>query len=461
MNQHDREALVSAAVEAHDPATQGTLRLSWRGGSHLFPVVDLPLNALVLNPRSHRIRAQLESHDNGELVRRDPWSADAQSVIAEILRELGDNFDELKTNLDEEGQQETGVVSRFGLLVNANRRAVALRDLGSDYLRVAVLPADASDVEIDGLELSLQMQKDFKEPYTFTNRLLFVDELITHQNRSVNNVARALNIAASTDARALAKGRAKVEQDTRVLNMIRVVQRRSGGKLPLTSFDEQEIALEELDGRVQELRVQNPIAASELLEVRLLGLLSDVPYRDLRHLDNDSLDAHVLPLLVDDELLGEIVEHLQPESGSSEGDDDVTGLDLLEDEPSIADLGASSAKVRALNDLVAASYGSEALLVPGPEGQRRVDRESVVTAINTSLRAAAQEIRESGRQEDQLQVPLNRLAEAERKIQVAGDAYTEVAERAEFDRAAFASSLNRVLHRLRAVAEAAGEDLQY
>jgi hypothetical protein len=459
MNQQKREEMVATALQAHDPAKQGNRQLAWREGSERFPVVDLPLDAVLLNPRSHRIRAQLESTPDAEIVSRDPWSEQAQAVIAGILRGLGENFEDLKTNLEAEGQQEEGVITRFGLLVNANRRAVALRDLGRRYVRVAVLPSDASDEEIAGLELRLQMQKDFRENYTFTNRLLFVDELITGQNRSVEDVARALNVAASRDARELAKGRAKVEQDTRVLSMIRQVQARSEGRLPLTSFDDQEIALEELDGRLQDLASKDPERALGLHEVRLLGLLSDVPYRDLRHLDGDSLDGHVLPLLTDDDLLGDIVKYLQPtEDGEEDVEVAVSGLELLDEESATAE-GASAVKVRALNDLLARSHGSEVLLVDGAEGPRRVDRKPVVDAVYKSLRAAAQEIRQNDRKEDRLQAPANRLAEAERKIQVAGDAYAEVSEDQAFDEAGFTTRLNGVLRRLRSLAETAGAEL--
>jgi hypothetical protein len=460
MNQQQREDMVAAALQAHDPVKHGTRQLPWREGSERFPVVEISVDAVLLNPRSHRIRAQLESTPGAEAVERDPWSDEAQALIATILRGLGESFEELKTNLEEEGQLEEGVITRFGLLVNANRRAVALRDLGRGYVQVAVLPSDASEEEIDGLELRLQMQKDFREPYTFTNRLLFVDELITRQNRTVDQVARALNIAASSDARELAKGRSKVEQDTRVLSMIRQVQARSTGRLPLTSFDEQEIALEELDTRLKDLATQDPDGAARLQEVRLLGLLSDVPYRDLRHLDGDSLEAHVLPLLADDDLLGDIVEHLQGvEDGEKADEAPLDGLDVLDDE-SRTTPAPSTVKVRALNDLLASTHGSEVLLVEGSEGPRRVDRKPVVDAVCKSLRAAAQEIRQSDRKEDRLQVPANRLAEAERKVQVAGDAYPEVSGETEFDRDGFSARLNGVLRRLRSLAETADVELE-
>lgn len=457
MNDRERIACVEAAVEAHD-ADHERRNLPWGGTTQLLPVVDLPLEAVLLNPRSHRIQAQLESHPHRELVTGDPWSADAQEVIATILRQLGDNFDDLKRNLEEDGQQDPGVVSRFGLLVNANRRAVALRDLGKTTVRAIVLPPDATDEELDDLELRLQMQRDFKETYTFTNRLLFVDDLITRQSRSINDVARALNLAASSDPGALARGVANVERDTRVLDMLRQVQARSRGMVPLTSFDDQEIALEELDGRLQEMQQQDPVGAGELYEIRLLGLLTDVPYRDLRQLDGEALDNHVLPILEDNDVLADIVAHLTTADDETDPVDDPEGLDLLEDEPFAAAIDRAM-KITALNNLLARSHGREDILVPGTDGVRRVDRGPVVDAVHGSLRAAAQEVRETDRHENQLQAPINRLNEAERKVQVAADSFAAVAGRADFDHAAFTAALDRVQSRLTDAADAAGHTL--
>src|SRR4029077_2948263 len=234
--------------------------IRWRDEFRVFPVVNLDIDAVVLNPNSHRIQAQLESHPDREAVRRDPFSEEAQAIIATIIKTQIEGFEDLRTNLAEDQQLQPGVITRVGLLVNANRRAVALRENAARYIRVAVLP-DATADEVSDLELALQMQRDFREDYSFTNRLLFVDDLITKQGRPVDDVARALNVAASSDERAMVKGRAQVEQDTRVLVLIRDMQRRSDGRIPLTDFDEQEIALEELERPYRDTAQDDPDAA--------------------------------------------------------------------------------------------------------------------------------------------------------------------------------------------------------
>jgi hypothetical protein len=44
-------------------------------------VVKVPLAATVLNPRSHRIRAELESRgDEADVVTSDPYSGEAQDL---------------------------------------------------------------------------------------------------------------------------------------------------------------------------------------------------------------------------------------------------------------------------------------------------------------------------------------------------------------------------------------------
>src|SRR5215218_670050 len=127
------------------------------GNNGPFPVINVPVDVVLFNPRSHRIKAQLESHPKGQLVSDNPYSEEAQAVVQEIL-EATKGFEDLMANLSELGQSAPGVVTRDGLLVNANRRLAALRKLGHNYIRAAVLPSDADEHAIDRLELELQVQ---------------------------------------------------------------------------------------------------------------------------------------------------------------------------------------------------------------------------------------------------------------------------------------------------------------
>lgn len=448
-----RAERVTAALEARDPDVDGSLRLPWHDEVRGFPVVELELDAVVLNPNSHRIQAQLESHPQAELIRSDPFTDEAQELIAEILREQIPGFEDLRDNLAEDTQRQPGVVTPVGLLVNANRRAVALRDNGAHYIRVAVLPPAGGD-EISDLELSLQVQIDFRQDYTFTNRLLFVDELVNLQNRDIDEVARALNVAASTSERELEKGRAKVNQDTRVLALIRELQRRGGGQPNLTTFDKQEIAFEELDMSYQDTFEEDAAGAERLREARLLGILADVPYRDLRRFDGEALGAYLIPWLEDDDLFGMVLPALAPTQVDANGDEP-EGVDILDE---VEETGEGEGgevtdleRITALVDLFAGTDGEAEITLPTEEGERTEERDKACETLKDTLRAAAVEITDDRRHDNRLERPLNRALEAERKLRGSHEAFERVADNDEFNPEPLREALDAVRKRLDAL----------
>lgn len=187
ISEEARKARIEEALRAL-PRDSERIPLPWQDTTKTLPVIRISLDSVLLNPRSHRIRAQLESHPQRQLVLESPFSEESQDVITTVLRET-EGFERLKVNLAEEDQKDAGVVTRAGLLVNGNTRAAALRDIDKKYIRVAVLPGDATQEEIDELELRLQMKQDLKQKYTFTNELLFVEELNTRYNRTHEQIA--------------------------------------------------------------------------------------------------------------------------------------------------------------------------------------------------------------------------------------------------------------------------------
>jgi hypothetical protein len=458
MTDEAREILIEERVAAHEPANQPTLRLPWRGSTNEFPVISLELDAVVLNPYSHRIRAQLESHANAEMVKSEPFSQASQELIAEILPETGENFEDLKLNLEEVGQLQFGVITRGGLLVNANRRAVAMRELGKSHIEVAVLPPDTTTTEVNDLELILQVQKTFWEGYTFTNRLLFVDDLITGLGRPIDEVARALYPASSRDERSRNAAKESVEKDTRVLAMLREIQARSKDNLPLISFDAQEVAFEELETKMHD----SGSTSAALFEVRLLGILSNLPYRDLRQLDGEAIESYVIPALGENPLLADVLAALPLERDASGEGAEPGGLDVLgggEDGKSTAMLDEGAAKIGALSDLLATSFGEEELELPSESGARKEKRDALIENLRGALTDAADDIRADRLHDNRLERPAKWLKEAERKMRSAGEAYEAVRDEGAFDAAAYREALERAEARvsaLRSELDAAG-----
>ena len=437
MSEEARTKRISDAVQAQ-PADGERISLPWQDTPRILPVVKLELEALVLNPNSHRIRAQLESHPQRQLVKDSPYCEEAQEVIAELLSAT-EGFEELKSNLREEGQRDAGVITHKGLLVNANSRLVAMRDLGQNYIRVAVLPQDATEAEITALELRLQMQRELKQEYTFTNELLFVEELISTYNRSPQEVALDLRWAASRAPKDLAKGRAQVEQASRLLSMIRDVQETSGNTIPLADFDQASVALKEIDQVYQELVKKDPERARIVRDTRLVGVLVGLGYRELRCVDEGFLPDYMIPAMEDSDLLRKHVPVLT--SGSAAAGDAVPGLKIL---PAADPASAEEPDPAPLLALLAKSREESSIEMTGEDGPILLTRESVIDSVRTAMESAVEEAKADERAENRLQAPIDFLKESDRKLRKALESYERMRKAEDFDHGRFAYLVRKV-----------------
>ena len=310
-----RKEILTKVVEA-----KITHRIPWQNRHEELPVITVSLNSILLNPFSHRIRSQIESSPQLKLLEEEPFGDPAQDIIAEFLRQTLE-FEDLKDNLGELGQDEAGVITREGVLINANTRAVALRDLGEQYIDVGVLPESAQPAEYFELEARLQMAKSFQQDYTLTNRLLFIQEQ-RQAGVTAEDLVVLMGKAPSRDEKHLKIGKAEIERDLRILARIRDLQQTSGGGIPLTYFDEHESALAEADKAAERHVRDDPGQADRVWCGHLLGTLAGVPYRDLRKWDSDEFaDKYIVPQLA---VVGELdylalTEDLNADSGENLG----------------------------------------------------------------------------------------------------------------------------------------------
>ena len=304
-NEQTRKELVKRLVEEL-PTDHETLRVQWQGALRRFPVIRLSLNSTVLNWRSHRIKSQLESNQAvAEAVTLDPEGDFAQESIAALIRSVT-GFETLKQNLADDGQRDPGIVDSNGRLINANTRAVALQDLGKEYIEVAVLPSTATIGEIYDLELDLQVAEDYRQPYSFTNELLFVDDLITDQNRNEEEVGIRLRWITPTKRSSIKDGIARVQRYVRHLDLLRDIQSMSGGKIPLTQFDDALETLLEFDKSYEALLDSNPMAAQRMKHARTLGLLVELGYERQRSVDADWVESYLADAFAEDDLLAQV-----------------------------------------------------------------------------------------------------------------------------------------------------------
>lgn len=416
-------------------------RLVWRGENILFDVIRLPLDMVVLNANSHRIKSQLESEsaERRKTVHDDPWSAEAQAIIADII-EHTKGFEDVLAEMQDPGQREPGVITRPGVLINANTRVVALRKVNPQgYVNVMVLPENPDPKDLARLELDLQERRDVKQPYTFTNSLLFIEDLKDRFNYSDADAAEALRL--NKDPK---KALVEVQRRTRMLGLIREIQKRSEGAIPLTFFDEGGIALAELDAAYQVRRVSDPAGAEMLKNARILGIITSVEYRHLRPFDTGAkIVDHVLPALTDTDAPEDPVRDgidatlAMPVAGAATP----PGVDDLGDD---ADDAKDGANLGALVDMVAKSFGKDEVSLQTADGQVETSWDAIQKTVAEAIDYASDHARSQADAEKSIEGPASQLREAHRRADSALLGYRKVADDPQFKKAKFDAELERL-----------------
>lgn len=258
-----------------------TMRVPWRGGWDVLTVVSVPVNQLYLNPNTHRIRAQRSSNPaRDDVLGQHPWSDEGQLYLRDLLRskptEPGvddPEYIELVEELKRHGQRDPGIVTRNGVLVDANTRCVALREMGATHIRVGVLKESANWDDINGIELQIQLRKDTRRIYPYINRLISTEEQLA-LGMSERDVAHDWNIAEKS-----------LKADMWAYGVIREAIDRSesdGARLSLLDFNDQQESFREFYRAYQALLATDPDGAEQMREARLASLILGLPKTSLR-----------------------------------------------------------------------------------------------------------------------------------------------------------------------------------
>ncbi len=425
-----REKRIADALHAYSEKAgpKETLTLEWRGGhQEVLPVIELPLDTLLLYSHSHRFRAQLEGHPDKDVVHSDPWGDDAQRIVGDLLKTAHRDFDALKANLRDEGQRDAGIATRQGILINANSRTVALRELEQDvggkrWLRVAILPADVDERELAELELRLQVQKELKDPYTLTNELLFIEDLTRNYGESSEQIALDLRWA-TNEPRSRKKWAAEVEQRLRILSLIREMQDIPSDPIPLTFFDDKLEQLKALENKYTAMIREDPDGARAFRDNWLCtARAGSSSVHDLRAVDQDFVEDFLRPRLEEDPLIGKYVGDLLAPV-KERGRKDPPGVALL-------DPGGPGTQARVGVRRVLDVFSSDAKVsFHLPDGKRMTfNAVDVQGAVRMATKAAIQDFKAEGRTRNRLDEPIALVREAVGRLKKAKTKYNDVAK---------------------------------
>jgi len=339
MVQMTNEALESKIKEAirysdnNDGERVNLSKVKTLNHSVLAPVIEFEVELLKLNPKSHRIKSQLDGDARWEDLKNDPFSNEAQAIVAKYVKDARtpEEFVNLKADLDRGGQREYALITKSGVLINGNTRAVAIREIEDPkkrVIRVAVIEEDINEREIALIETRLQVQKDMKVEYSLTNKLLIIEN---HSNNDMSDedIASELNLHADNK-----KGAKLVKTQREMLDLLRDVCRIPSQELKLCTFDRPESivsdqSLRELWEKQNELAELHPDKWQRYMATWLLCVLSGyTAVLDLRIIlkkedrlsTDDFFEDYLVPSIKSDELLGLQFEGLP--SRASENDDD-------------------------------------------------------------------------------------------------------------------------------------------
>jgi hypothetical protein len=433
MTEANREQHIAQALSQYNQQVgqKDTMRVPFRGGV-LLEVIELPLRLPVLNAESFRIAPALGEHPQADLVRADPYSDAAQHIVADLVRDSHRFAEELKESLVE-GQDQPGLITRKGKLINGNTRCVLLRDLQEEgrittsTIRVAVLPVDVVESQELELESVLQKQIEHKDAYNLVSELMMLKKL--HEGAGLTDaaIARRLRMRSAqrvTDLRA-------------VLDLMERARRLTEPILPLTTFiNERDQAQNwlELLLRVREVDQREGRPAGDLVVGRWLiaYILGFNSVHKLRHAYGSWVENDVLPDLKEG---GDIATTIAETAGAPVPEQEKpaerpAGVDVLGDEPPPPPDTNSAAVRRLLNLAVAASSAGDGdVTLDSGEAVPAGDvRDSLAASVSRGLAASKRRSLAGNR----LQRPAYGLNQALAGLRETLNALDEVSDMPEF-----------------------------
>ncbi|MFI5163051.1 MAG: hypothetical protein ACHQHN_17350 [Sphingobacteriales bacterium] len=163
------------------------------------PVKRIPLQYLLYNPHNGRIRSYTKSYET-QFQELNPENENDKLIIEQYLYDSATAKNE-KTleSLEKNGQQEVGIVTIDGLIIDGNRRAMLLNKLSAKqnitgYFNAVVLPNKLSDneKEIVTLETRYQMGVDSKVDYNPIEKYIRCQELQNRHGFSVEDISKVM-----------------------------------------------------------------------------------------------------------------------------------------------------------------------------------------------------------------------------------------------------------------------------
>lgn len=140
----------------------------WENKRRLFPVYNVPLKYLIYNKYNGRILSRTKSLE-AQGVDIKPEEESGKELIAKLLWDSKpDRNRQTQKDLIEKGQLKVGIITKDGIIIDGNRRAMLLNSIDEHgFFQAVILPVtlEENPNEIERLETTYQMGEDEKLDY--------------------------------------------------------------------------------------------------------------------------------------------------------------------------------------------------------------------------------------------------------------------------------------------------------
>lgn len=416
-NKLRREMIEKTLATYKERGEKKTLSIEYRGVDTALEVIRIHPKYLLLNHDNSRLSAQLMDHPKRSIVEKDPTSSEAQEVLASLLRKT-ERFNKLKDELKELSQQNPGLISRDGLLINGNTRVVALRDLGVDGVDVAVLPADAMARDFLDLEMSLQMRRLTHQDYTFTNELLLIDKY-RNAGHSEKELAKKMGW--------IRGWKKKVDEASQLLQLVKEIRKLADPPLGFEIFDSKSQHLKDLNEEYNNMAQADVADANKMKWGRVAAMFLGVNKDQTRVIDPDFFEEDVLKRVAKNSKVIEILDSFKVIKVEDDLDDLLGTSDKAEES---LDLRAFAKKI--VNEL------------SDSNGNVTKDLTSELQEIHNAIRLGAEATITKGKRDKLLLEPADVLQETRISLESVLTSFSEVSQLKDFDYKKFEYELSKV-----------------
>lgn len=198
MDQKTRISKIQEIVDRDEKHPFGVQEIAWEDSLKSMQVFKIPLAYLVYNKYNGRILSRTKSLEK-QNHSIDVETEDGKKQIEKLLWDSKEDRNKTTQNdLSVSGQKKVGIITKDGIIIDGNRRAMLLNRLGKvDYFKAVVLPVtlEENPIEIKKLETSFQMGEDEKLGYNPIEKYLKAKDLHTDLKASYDEDTTISKIA--------------------------------------------------------------------------------------------------------------------------------------------------------------------------------------------------------------------------------------------------------------------------